>query len=163
MVDLHAEPKGSHPRPVGKACWHLGSGKQVEKRDREVGSVINAWGLLGSGLKGIDRNRRVSSSLSPIFYLFLIPSGIWYQKVQHLLTEEETPEGSHPPVMKHQQPGPKYPGYGIPAAEWPTVVHRVAELKEPLRIVVATAYGVSHETIRRIILHLQKQDGPQEM
>jgi len=58
VVDLHAEPKGSHPRPVGKACWHLGSGKQVEKRDREVGSVIIAWGLLGSGLKGIDRNRR---------------------------------------------------------------------------------------------------------
>ena len=106
VVDLHAEPKGSHPRPVGKACWHLGSGKQVEKRDREVGSVINAWGLLGSGLKGIDRNRRVSSTLSPIFYLFLAPSGKLYLKVQHLLAGDELVQRSNPPLLKRRRPGP---------------------------------------------------------
>ena len=104
----------------------------------------------------------MSNALSPIFYLFLTPAGKLYQKVQRLLAEDEVPEGSHPPVMKHRRPGPEYPVYGIPAAEWPTVVHRVAGLKEPLRI-IAAAYGVSHETIRRILLHLQKQDGPQEM
>jgi hypothetical protein len=99
----------------------------------------------------------VSSSLSPILYLFLAPSGFLYQKVQRLL--DETAEGSIPPVViKHRRPGPKQPTYGIPTSEWPTVVHRVVELKEPLRT-VAAAYGVSHETIRRIMLHVHKQRG----
>jgi hypothetical protein len=95
----------------------------------------------------------VSNTLSPIFYLFLIPSGILYQKVQRLLAEDETSEESHPPVMKHRRPGPKRPTYGIPASEWPTVVLRVVEKKEPLRTVTA-ANGVSHETIRRILIHV---------
>jgi hypothetical protein len=103
----------------------------------------------------------VSSTLSPIFYLFLTPSGVLYQKVQHLLVEDETPEGSHPPIMKHRHPGPKHPTYGIPTSEWPIVVHRVVEQKESLRTVAAT-YGVSHETIRRIVFHVQKQHGLQE-
>jgi hypothetical protein len=63
--------------------------------------------------------------------------------------------------MKHRHPGPKHPRYGIPTEHWPTVVHRVVEQKEPLRT-VAAAYGVSHETIRRIMLHVQKQYGQQE-
>ena len=49
-----AEPKGSNPRPVGKVRCHLGLGKQVEKGDQKVESVIYVWGLLGSGLKGIE-------------------------------------------------------------------------------------------------------------
>jgi hypothetical protein len=105
----------------------------------------------------------VSSSLSPILYLFLIPSGVLYQKVQHLLAEDETPEGSHPPeVIKHRRPGPKHPKFSIPAELWSTVVQRVVEQKEPLRS-VAAAYGVSHETIRRIMLHVQKQRGQLEV
>jgi hypothetical protein len=52
--------------------------------------------------------------------------------------------------MKHRRPGPQHPAYGIPAEHWPTVVQRVVEQKEPLRT-VAAAYGVSHETIRRLI------------
>jgi hypothetical protein len=40
-------------------------------------------------------------------------------------------------------------------------VQRVVEQKESLRT-VADAYGVSHETIRRIMLHVKKQGGPQE-
>lgn len=99
----------------------------------------------------------VSAPLSPIFSLFLIPSGVLYQKVQHLLAGDETTEGSHPPALiKHRRPGPKHLSYGIPTSEWPTVVHRVVEKKESLRTVVA-AYGVSHETIRRIIHQVQKQ------
>ncbi len=102
---------------------------------------------------------RVSSSLSPIFYLFLIPSGVLCQKVQHLLADDATPEGSHPPaVIKHRRPGPKHPTYRIPASEWSVVVQRVVEQKEPLRS-GADSYGVSHETIRRIMLHVQKQRG----
>ena len=104
----------------------------------------------------------MSSSLSPILYLFLIPTGVLYQKVQYLLVEDEkTPEGSHPPIMKHRRPGPKYSTYGIPTSEWPTVVQRVVEQKEPLRT-IAAAYGVSHETIRRILLHVPKQRGQQD-
>jgi hypothetical protein len=95
--------------------------------------------------------------VSPIFYLFLAPSGTLYQKVQRLLAEDETPEGSHPPaVIKHRRPGPTHPAYGIPASEWPTVLQRVLEQKEPLRT-VADAYGVSHETIRRIIRAAPKE------
>jgi len=103
----------------------------------------------------------VSSSLSPIFYLFLIPSGILYLKVQHLLIEDKLIQRSNPPLFKHRRPGPKQPNYGIPAELWPTVVHRVVEQKEPLRT-VAAYYGVSHETIRRIMRHVKNQRGQQE-
>ena len=102
----------------------------------------------------------MSKTLSPIFYLFLAPAGRLYQKVQHLLVEDESSRQSNPPLLKHRRPGPKQPNYGIPADLWPTVVQRVVEQQEPLRT-VATAYGVSHETIRRIVLHVQ-QRGQQE-
>jgi hypothetical protein len=64
-------------------------------------------------------------------------------------------------VIKHRRPGPKHPASGLPTSEWPTVVQRVVEQKEPFRI-VAAAYGVSHETICRILLHVQKSCGQQE-
>ncbi|HCF88064.1 MAG TPA: hypothetical protein DEV72_23010 [Ktedonobacter sp.] len=71
--------------------------------------------------------------------------------MQRLLAEEETAGGSHPPVViKHRRPGPKNQADGVPASEWPTVLRRVVEQKEPLRT-VAAAYGVSHETIRRVV------------
>jgi hypothetical protein len=41
------------------------------------------------------------------------------------------------------------------------VIHRVVKNNEPLRQ-VADEYGVSHETIRRLILHAQKPHGQQE-
>ncbi len=41
-------------------------------------------------------------------------------------------------------------------------MQRVVEQKEPL-LSVAAAYGVSHETIRRIMLHVQKQRGQLEV
>jgi hypothetical protein len=104
----------------------------------------------------------VSSALSPIFYLFLIPYAVLYQRVQYLLAEDETPEGSHPSVMKQRRPVLKHLSYSIPTSEWSNVVQRVVEQQESLRT-VATAYGVSHETIRRIMLHVRKQHGYQEM
>jgi hypothetical protein len=101
----------------------------------------------------------VSGSLSPIFYLFLAPSGKLYQQVQCLIAKDGI---SHTPALiKYRRPGPKRTTYGIPASEWPNVVQRVVEQKESLRT-VADAYGVSHETIRRIVLHVQKQRGHQE-
>jgi hypothetical protein len=95
----------------------------------------------------------VSNALSPIFSLFLAPSGKLYLKVQHLLVGDELVQSSNPPLLKRRRPGPKHPNYGIPADLWPIVVQRVVEQKEPLRT-VAAEYGVSHETIRRIIRHI---------
>jgi hypothetical protein len=87
----------------------------------------------------------------PIFSLFHAPAGTLYQKMQHLLAEEETAEGtSSPVVIKQRRPGPQHPNYGIPTEHWPMVMHRLVEQKEPLRT-VAAAYGVSHEMRRRII------------
>jgi len=87
----------------------------------------------------------VSNALSPIFSLFLAPSGVRINA----------------PLLKHRRPGPKQPNFGIPAEHWPMVVHRVVEQKEPLRT-VAAAYDVSHETIRRIMRHVKNQRGQQE-
>jgi hypothetical protein len=103
----------------------------------------------------------VSGSLSPIFSLFLAPSGKLYLKVQHLLAEDDLFHGSNPPLLKPRRPGPKHPNYGIPASQWSTIVQQVVEQKKPLRT-IATEYSVSHETIRRIMLYVQKQRGQQE-
>ena len=72
-----------------------------------------------------------------------------------MLAYDEAHDASPPPIVGKRRPGPKHPNYGIPAEHWSTVVQRMVEQKEPLRTVAAT-YGVSHETIRRIILHVQK-------
>jgi len=81
--------------------------------------------------------------------------------VQYLLAADETAQRSNPPHIKHRRPGPKHPNYGIPAEHWPMVMHRVVEQKEPLRT-VAAAYGVSHETIRRLIRAAAKEHLQQE-
>ena len=103
----------------------------------------------------------MSATLSPILYLFLAPVGQLYLKVQDLLAHDNAHDASPPPMVGKRRPGPKHPTYGIPTSQWPTVVHRVVEMKEPLST-VAAAYGVSHETIRRIMHHAQKQHGQQE-
>ena len=92
----------------------------------------------------------MSNSLSPILYLFLAPSGVLYQKLQYLLTEDEKAQRSTPSNIRHRRPGPRNPAYVISASEWPTVLQRVLENNEPLRK-VADDYGVSHETIRCLI------------
>src|SRR6266700_4916645 len=102
------------------------------------------------------RNRRASTTLSPILYLFLAPSGKLYQKLQYLLAEDEKAQRSTPPIIQHRRPGPRTPAYGIPSSEWPTVLHRVLEKKESLRE-IADEYGVSYETIRRLIRSSQKK------
>jgi len=112
-------------------------------------------------VRGTDRNRRVSTTLSPILYLFLAPAGKLYLKVQDVLAHDEAYDVSPPPMVSKRRPGPKHPKYGIPAEHWPLIICRVVEQKEPLRT-VAAAYGVSHETIRRILLHTHQQCGQQE-
>ena len=100
----------------------------------------------------------MSNSLSPILYLFLAPSGKLYLKAQQLLAHGETHDAAPHPIVGKRRPGPKHPNYGIPASEWSAVVQQVVEQKKSLRT-VAAEYGVSHEAIRRIMLHVQKQRG----
>src|SRR2546421_9548743 len=57
--------------------------------------------------RGTDRNRRVSSPLSPICSLFLEPSGNLSQKLQDLLAEDEQAQRSTPPLIQDRRPGPK--------------------------------------------------------
>ena len=93
---------------------------------------------------GTDGHR----TLSPVLIHFVAPHGKLLQRLlalEHLL-------GSLPPLVTSQQDaGPREPRYGIPSEEWPNVVRRVIEHHESLRQVAAD-YGVSHETIRRILL-----------
>ena len=64
-------------------------------------------------------------------------------------------------MVGKRRPGPKQPKYGLPTERWPMIIHRVVENTEPLRA-VAQEYGVSPETIRRLLLQRQKPHGQQE-
>ena len=78
---------------------------------------------------------------------FVAPHG---KLLQRLLALEQL-LGSLPPLLTSQQfSGPREPQHSIPPEEWPNVVRRIIEHHESLRQ-VATEYGVSHETIRRIL------------
>src|SRR6266566_1625247 len=102
------------------------------------------------------RNRRASASLSPVLIHFHSPSSFLYQKLQQLLQQDPGGANSSLLPVTHRRPGPAKPQHGIPAVEWPTVLRRVMEHKEPLRK-VADDYGVSYETIRRIVRTARKQ------
>jgi hypothetical protein len=104
----------------------------------------------------LNRNRRATATLSPVLIHFLSPSSFLSQMLQQLLQED--PDGvAHPLLpMARRHPGSARPQHGIPTVEWPTVQHRVLEDKEPLRK-VADDYGVSYETVRRVVLAARKQ------
>jgi hypothetical protein len=89
----------------------------------------------------------VSSSLSPILYLFQIPTSTLYQKLQIVLSQEVQQSLI---IEKQRRPGPKDIPYRIPVEEWPTVLARILENHESYRKVAAD-YGVSRETIRRLV------------
>jgi len=78
-----------------------------------------------------------------------------------MLAHDEAHDTSPPPIVSKRRPGPKHPKYGIPTEHWPILMQRVVESKKSLRA-IAHEYGVSHETIRRIIRHVLKQRGQQE-
>ena len=78
-----------------------------------------------------------------------------------MLAHDEAHDANPPPIVGKRRPGPKHPKYGIPTEHWPMIIHRVVENNEPLRT-VAQEYGVSHETIRRFLLHTHQQRGQQE-
>jgi hypothetical protein len=92
-----------------------------------------------------NRNRRASTSLSPIFYLFQLPTSTLSRKLQIVISEIEIPLV----IEAQRRPGPNDIPYGIPPEEWPIVLARV-ENHESYRTVAAD-YGVSRETIRRLV------------
>ncbi|WP_157506384.1 hypothetical protein [Ktedonobacter racemifer] len=99
---------------------------------------------------GARRNRRATTSLSPVLTLYLEPDGELYIKLQALFAQDQACILPLPLLTTQRRPGPKKPRRGIPSIEWPTVVRRVIDNQEPLRK-VAENYGVSHETIRRTV------------
>jgi hypothetical protein len=103
-----------------------------------------------------NRNRRASALLSPVLVHFHSPSSFLHQKLQQLLQQD--PDGANPSLLPiaNRHPGPAKPQHGIPTVEWPTVLCRVMENHEPLRE-IADDYGVSYETVRRIVLAARKQ------
>jgi hypothetical protein len=138
---------------VLSGCTSLSWLQKTEEESKELPTFV------GSSLVEnfhLQRNRRVSNTLSPIFYLFLAPTGKLYLKVQDVLAHDEAYDTSPPPIVGKRRPGPKHPKYGISTEQWPLIMHRVVEQKEPLRT-VAAAYGVSHETVRRLIRAATKE------
>ena len=78
---------------------------------------------------------------------FIEPHGKLYRRLLAL----EQLLGSIPPIVSAQQhPGPRESHHGIPPEEWPNVVRSVIEHHESLRR-VAAEYGVSYETVRRLL------------
>ena len=92
----------------------------------------------------VERNRRATTTLSPILYLFQIPTSTLYQKLQQVLSESDVE-----PVPEQRRPGPRDIPSGIPEHEWQTVLARVAH-HESYRT-IAKDYQVSRETIRRFV------------
>jgi len=74
-----------------------------------------------------NRNRRVSSPLSPIFSLLLEPSGKLFKKLQDLLAEDEQAQKITPPIIQHQRPV-----YGFPSS-WLLFPLIVSLVSKPLR------------------------------
>ncbi|GAC1394498.1 MAG: hypothetical protein NVSMB38_27680 [Ktedonobacteraceae bacterium] len=91
--------------------------------------------------------------------LFLEPHGKLYLQLQQVLATLQV-NADHPlPPATRRRPGPAKPKHGIPPIEWPIVLRRVTENREPLRK-IADEYGVSHETVRRTVLAARKQGMP---
>jgi hypothetical protein len=108
-------------------------------------------------MKLLRRNRRASASLSPVLIHFISPVSYLSQKLQHLLGQLQADGNTPLPLLTQRRPGPAKPKHGIPPTEWSTVQRRVLENQEPLRQ-VASDYGVSHETVRRVLLACRKKD-----
>ncbi len=89
--------------------------------------------------------------------LYLAPDGELYIQLQERLAQDQTSIIPLPPLTTPRRPGPKKPRRGIPSIEWPSVIRRVIDNQEPLRK-VAEDYGVSYETVRRVVKVAQTSD-----
>ena len=85
---------------------------------------------------------------------FVAPHGKLHQRLPVL----EQVLGSLPPIVSAQRyPGPRESHHGIAPEAWPNIVRRVRDHHESLRQVAAD-YGVSHETIRRLLLRTSDKE-----
>ena len=102
----------------------------------------------------MERNRRASNHRS---HLFLVPLEKLFPGRNDLLVyrhpNTDLPDTSSLP---QRQPGPNDPHWKIPATEWHIVLHRIDQ-GEPLRK-VASDYGVSYETVRRVIQAVEAEN-----
>ena len=102
----------------------------------------------------VRRNRRASIHRS---HLSLVPLEKLFPGRNDLLVyghpNIDLPDTSSLP---QRRPGPDDPHWKIPATEWPIVLHRIDQ-GEPLRK-VASDYGVSYETVRRVIQAVQAEN-----
>jgi hypothetical protein len=93
------------------------------------------------------RNRRATIHRS---HLSLIPLEKLFPGRNDILVYKH-PNSNLPDAssLPQRRPGPNDPHWKIPVAAWPIVLHRI-DKGEPLRK-VASDYGVSYETVRRVI------------
>jgi len=104
-----------------------------------------------------NRNRRASNHRP---HLSLVPiEKLCPGRNDILVYRRPTPDQDN--ILPHsQRHAGSNPHWKISVADWPSVLHRIDQ-GEPLRK-VASDYDVSHETVRRIMLHAQKQRVQQE-
>src|SRR5258708_22889090 len=102
------------PRPVFLPVLRLLEG--VVEYEEATGTLVpGRWQ---------QRNRRVSATLSPVFYLFLAPSAKLYLTVQDEPSHDEAHEVSHPPTISHPRPRPKPPKDASPPDQCPQLIPR---------------------------------------
>jgi hypothetical protein len=132
---------------VLSCCTLLSRSQKTEEESRELPTKV------GSGLVEkfhLQRNRRATTTLSPILYPFQLPTSTLSQKLKKVLSEVAI----LPVVETQRRAGPRDIPYGIPEQEWPVVLARVANHESYRQ--VAKDYGVSRETIRRLVQASQK-------
>ena len=150
-LNLAEKPKGGRKRREGEPCDQALAGVQVLL---SIIKILQPRSIRITVL--LERNRRVSVTLSPTLTLFLEPHGKLYLKLRQVLAQLQVDGNTPLPPAKRRRPGPAKPKHGIPPREWPTVLRRITENQEPLRK-VADDYGVSHETVRRVVRAARKQ------
>jgi hypothetical protein len=103
-----------------------------------------------------NRNRRATSHRS---YLALIPLEKLFPGRNDILVYRHPTfyleDQSDFPSLPQRRPGPDNPQWKIPSSEWPIVLRRVEQNKEPLRQ-VAKDYNVSYEAVRRVVRAARK-------
>ena len=140
---------------IGRMRGKTGKNNKSVKVDRFIRCITSIWRYLR--IKLLQRNRRASASLSPVFIHFLSPASFLSQKLRQILTQLHANGKTPLPVGTGRRSGPAKSKHGIAPAEWPTVQRRVLENREPLRR-VASDYVVSYETVRRVVLACRKKD-----
>jgi hypothetical protein len=156
--------KGSESRcgdrvPLGLVCKvHESEGGGTE----EVESAIYEQSLLAPELRQA-RGKKAIKRRAPTMNVRSLLASSHRSHLSGIPLAKLFPGRNDILVYKHPTVEPSYaqrhPGsdlhWKIPVAEWPKVLHRIDQ-GEPLRK-VADDYGVSHETIRRLIRSCQKK------